>query len=173
MNAKDLTRRDFSKLSVAALGGALAGTVMVGCGDNKDGDADGKKADDKKGADSGGGDTHNVAYLLEEPHVCRGLNTCKDKGKGGGNDCAGAGACHTARAHACNGENTCKGQGGCGDYPGQNECNTKGKCQVPLHGHEKLDMENTWGKARKAFAKAYADANDGKKLLDAPAADGG
>ena len=115
-------RRDFTKLAAAALGGLVAGTAM----------AEDKKEDDK------------VNPLLKEPHVCRGLNTCKGKGKGGENACAGQGVCATAKAHTCKGDNECKGQGGCGEHPGENECKGKGDCAVPLNA-------KAWPKARKRF----------------------
>jgi len=100
-----------------------------------------------------------VNFLMVEPHVCRGLNTCKGKGAGGENACAGQGACASAAAHSCNGENECKGQGGCGANPGQNECKGQGECGVPL-------MEKSWATARAAFEKSMADA--GKEAGAAP-----
>lgn len=166
----DLNRRQFNQLATAAFGGIVAGSI-AGCGDKKkDGD---KKGDDKKGGDKKGGDgsgtkgngetdTHNAALLLEEPHVCRGLNTCKGKGKcmGEKNACAGQGNCATAKAHSCHKENDCKGQGGCGDYPGQNTCKGKGECGVPL-------SDKAWTTARKAFEEQMKKA--GKMFGDAPA----
>ena len=138
MSRKDLSRRDFNKLSVAALGGALSGALFSSC--KSEGDKDGS---------GGPGDVH----------VCRGLNTCKGKGAGGGNECAGTGACATAKAHGCNGHNECKGQGGCGANPGANECSGKGACAVPLD-------ETAWKKARAAF-EANMNA-EGKDIGDAP-----
>ena len=54
MAKNKLTRRDFSKLTLTALGGIAAGTV-VGCGGpakdgGKDGDKDGKGADANDGS---------------------------------------------------------------------------------------------------------------------------
>ncbi len=135
-----LSRRDFSKLTMAAFGGVLIGSAMSG-----------RAADKKK---------HNPELLTEEPHVCRGLNTCKSKGKGGENACAGQGKCATAEAHSCKGENACKGQGGCGQYPGQNTCKGEGECAVPL-------KDTVWKRARKAFEEQMAKA--GKKVGEAPA----
>lgn len=137
--AARLSRRDFNKLTVAAFGGVLLGTTLTG------------RAADK--------DDHDPKLLLEEPHVCRGLNTCKEKGKGKNNACAGQGNCATADKHSCKGENACKGQGGCGEYPGQNSCKGKGGCEVPL-------AEKKWAKARKAFEEQMTKA--GKKFGDAP-----
>src|SRR5271165_777255 len=133
-----LSRRDFGKLTMAAFGGVLLGTAVAG------------RAEDS--------DKHDPALLLQDKHVCRGLNTCKGKGKSTDNSCAGTGKCATAEAHSCKGDNTCKGQGGCGEYPGQNSCKGKGSCSVPLE-------EKTWKKARKAFeaqmkkaSKAFGEA---------------
>jgi hypothetical protein len=120
-----LSRRDFGKLSMAVFGGVLLGTTLSG-----------------QGAESS--DKHDPAHLLQDKHVCRGLNTCKGKGKGGDNSCAGTGNCAMAEAHSCKGDNACKGQGGCGEYAGQNSCKGQGSCEVPL-------SEKTWKSARKAF----------------------
>src|SRR5262245_13786332 len=98
MDASKLGRRDFHRLSLAALGGALAGATLGSC-KSKEKDA---MAEVKSGAHP----------LLSEPHVCRGLNTCEGKGAGGGNQCAGTGKCATAKSHSCHGMNDCKGQGG-------------------------------------------------------------
>src|SRR5947209_13066112 len=130
MERSDMNRRDFHKLAVAALGGVVAGAGLARADDKKD---DKVKAKDP-----------NKPLLLQEPHVCRGLNTCKGKGKGGKNDCAGEGACSTAKAHTCGGDNDCRGLGGCGDKPAENDCKGKGDCHVPL-------MDKAWDKARKRF----------------------
>jgi hypothetical protein len=135
-----LSRRDFGKLTMAAFGGVLMGATLAGRaaeGDNK----------------------HDPALLLQDKHVCRGLNTCKGKGKGGDNSCAGTGNCATAEAHSCKGDNACKGQGGCEEYAGQNSCKGQGSCDVPL-------KEKTWKKARKAFEAQMKKA--GKTFGDAP-----
>lgn len=149
MENSNLQRRDFHKLTMAALGGMMAGTSASAIGAQK------KKEEEKP--------TINVdpALLLQEPHVCRGINSCKGKGKGKGekNACAGQGACATVSAHSCNGQNDCKGQGGCGGYPGQNTCKTKGHCAVPL-------KDETWKVARKQFEHLMKDMN--KKVGDPP-----
>jgi hypothetical protein len=169
----DLTRRDFTRLSMAALGGMVAGT-LAGCqaakttgggkgkGEEK-GEEKGKEKGEEKDKDGQAKTEPDTAYLVQEPHVCRGLNTCKGKGKGGKNACAGQGACATAKAdHSCAGMNECKGQGGCGTTPGQNACKGQGKCSVPLKN------EAVWKKARAAFEKAYK-AKEGKEPGKAPA----
>src|SRR5713226_4985834 len=135
-----LSRRDFGKLTMAAFGGMVLGTTLAG-----------------RAAE--GDDKHDPSLLLGEKHVCRGLNTCKGKAKGGDNSCAGTGNCATAEAHSCKGDNTCKGQGGCGEYPGQNSCKGQGSCDVPL-------KEKTWKKARKAFEAQMKKA--GKTVGEAP-----
>lgn len=130
---QDLNRRDFHKLAVAALGGVIAGTQtapFAGAADEKD------------------KDKHP---LLKDPHTCRGLNTCKEKGAGKKNACAGQGTCATAKAHECKGMGECKGQGGCGEKPGENECKGKGECAVPL-------SDKAWDKARKNFEAAAKKA---------------
>lgn len=99
--------------------------------------------------------------ILSDPHICRGINTCKNKGKKGTtNECAGEAHCATASAHDCNGQNECRGQGGCGEHPGENECKGKGACEVPL-------TDKTWPKARKTFEQVMTAA--GKKFGPAPA----
>ncbi len=146
MDRHESTRRDFHKLSMAALGGAVAGGAMF-----------------SSPAFAGSEE------LLKEPHVCRGLNTCKGKGAcktaqnecKGKNTCAGAGKCSSVAKHGCGGENACKGQGGCGEHPGENACKGKGDCSVPLDA-------KAWKKARANFEAAMKKA--GKMVHPAPAA---
>ena len=139
-NHTNLSRRDFGKLTAAAFSGVLFGSALMA------------SADDKK---------PDPSLLLQDQHVCRGLNTCKGKGKGTDNTCAGVGNCAIAEKHSCKGDNACKGQGGCGEYPGQNSCKSMGSCEVPLG-------EKTWKKARKAFEAQMKKA--GKTFGDAPKA---
>src|SRR5260370_31632125 len=115
-----MNRRAFHRLAAAALGGIVAGAGLTEAAD-KD-----KPEKDKPEKDKGPKDAKKPA-LLQEPHVCRGLNTCKTKGKGGKNDCAGQGECATAKAHTCGGENDCRGLGGCGEMPRENDRKGKGK----------------------------------------------
>jgi hypothetical protein len=175
MTQPDMNRRDFTRWTAAAFGGVVAGS-MAGCagesGTQTPAPATGESGaaatgeGDRNAAESGAAaeGSHDVAYLIEEPHVCRGLNTCEGKGAGGDNACAGQGTCHTANKHTCHYENECKGQGGCGANPGQNACKAKGECAVPLG-------KSTWETARAAFEKAMADA--GKQVGAAPAVSGG
>ena len=135
-----LSRRDFGKLTMAVFGGVLLGTGLA---------ASAAEADSK----------HDPALLMQDKHVCRGLNTCKGKAKGGENSCAGTGKCAVAEAHSCKGDNACKGQGGCGEYAGQNSCKGQGSCEVPLN-------DKTWKKARKAFEAQMKKA--GKTVGEAP-----
>ena len=139
MRPNDPNRRDFGKLAAAALGGLVAGASLTA--------QEEKQEEEKKNP------------LLEEPHVCRGLNTCKNKDKDKENACAGQGDCHTVEAHTCKGENDCRGQGGCGESPGENECKGMGECAVPL-------KDEVWKKARKRFEELMK--KEGKEVGPAP-----
>ncbi len=121
MVKQSIDRRDFHKLTTAALGGLAAGAVL-GCG--------------KKG-----GQVTSTAAAAEL-HLCRGLNDCKGQGRDGKNSCRGQGTCATAKEHSCGGQNDCKGLGGCGEDAGANACKGKGGCHVPL-------MESAWDTLRK------------------------
>jgi hypothetical protein len=138
-----MNRRDFHKLAAAAFGGMLAGANLAHGDDKKDI----KPKDEKKDP------------FLQEPHICRGLNTCKAKGKDGKNECTGQGACATTEKHTCSGDNACRGLGGCGEKPGQNACKGKGECGVPLD-------EKAWKKARTRYEEVMK--KEGKKFGDAP-----
>ena len=105
--------------------------------------------------------TEAEEILLAEPHVCRGLNTCKGLGRGGDNTCAGTGACASIADHACATQNECKGQGGCGSNPGMNACKGEGGCHIPL-------MEDAWKRARQTLEGALK--KQGKEIGAAPAA---
>jgi hypothetical protein len=106
---KSLSRRDFHKLTSAALGG-MAAVTWLGCSS-----------------------ATKEAKAADDLHACRGLNSCKGLGADGKNACAGQGTCATAH-HGCAQQNDCKHQGGCGDTPGENDCKTKGGCEVPISG---------------------------------------
>ena len=150
MNGPTLNRREVTRLALAALGGLVTG-ALAGCGGNP-------TTEGKAPADAGSGE--KLSRLLEDPHVCRGINTCKNKGKPGTtNECAGQAHCATVAAHDCNGMNDCKGQGGCGEHPGENECKGKGKCHVPL-------KDAAWAKARKRFEQLMKA--DKQKFGNAP-----
>ncbi len=136
----EMNRRDFARLASAALSGLLVGSAVAQ--EKKD-----PKKEPKKNP------------LLSDKHVCKGLNACKGKGKGGKNDCAGMGACATAKAHTCGEMNECRGQGGCGAKPGENECKGMGACHVPLE-------KKAWDKARKRFEELMK--KDDKKFGPAP-----
>ncbi|MGE5193095.1 MAG: hypothetical protein ACM3U2_11400 [Deltaproteobacteria bacterium] len=161
MDHPELNRRDFHRLTVAAFGGVVAGT-LAGCGEEKKpAGAGATPGGPGPGAapPKGGGD--EVAVAKGEPHACRGLNACKGQGADGKNECAGQGACATkAWHHSCSGQNDCKGQGGCGDNPTQNDCKGQGKCNVPL-------MDSVWDAARKHFEETMK--NDNKEFGAAPA----
>jgi hypothetical protein len=151
---KILNRRTLQRLAFVALGGLTAG-VLTGCPGSPTTKPPTTVEKDKtdKQADA-------TPRLLQDPHVCRGINTCKNKGKKGTtNECAGQGSCATVAAHDCNGMNVCKGQGGCGEHPGENECKGKGGCEAPLSA-------KTWPKARKRYEELMTQA--GKKFAEAP-----
>lgn len=152
MSSSELSRRDFQKLTAAALGGLLSGAV-VGCGDPP-------AVGPKKSAQANGAAT-DFKMLDLEVHLCRGLNQCKGQGAGGENDCAGMGDCATPSTHhECGGQNACKGQGGCGETAAKNECKGQGKCHVPL-------MSSAWKDARALFESEMTKAS--KKFAPAPA----
>jgi hypothetical protein len=173
MKRIELNRRDFTKLTVAAFGGIVAGTT-IGCGDG-DGSGDAAGTGDGTGdgpegsgttdeststeGDGGGDPVASTDLLLSEPHVCRGLNACAGMGKNKENDCAGTSACYTAGKSGCHGDNACKGQGGCDDTAGMNACDGKGNCGVPL-------KPDTWDKARANLKAALAKKD--KPLGKAP-----
>jgi len=161
MDHPELNRRDFHRLTMAAFGGAVAGS-FAGCGEEKKpagtGTTPGAPGAGTPAAKTGG---EEVAVAKGEPHACRGLNACKGQGADGKNDCAGQGDCATKTwYHSCSGQNDCKGQGGCGDEPTQNDCKGQGKCSVPL-------MDSVWGAARKHFEGTMKEGD--KKLGAAPA----
>jgi hypothetical protein len=148
---RDPSRRDFHRLTLAAVGGLMAGLAQPG----QLVQADEQK---KKGATK----TKKAAKEMKEIHVCRGLNSCKGQGAdwdfdGDGkldtNACAGQGACATAKHVSCNNENDCRGQGGCGNTAGANDCKGQGKCHVPL-------TPDPWKKARARFEARMKSENE-------------
>lgn len=170
MNRIELNRRDFARLTASAFGGIVAGSIAgcrkapesetSGAGVEKDDRGDTPSPEGEAPAASQAEETEEVSLLLQEPHVCRGLNTCAGKGKGGDNACAGQGACATATAHSCSGMNECKGQGGCGGKQGENACKGMGGCHVPLeHGWE--DVRARFEAAMKAAGKEFGPAPQG------------
>ncbi len=138
MKKDDVSRRDFGKLTLAAFGGVLAGSMLSG-----------KRlfADEKEAA--------------KEAHSCCGLNSCKSNGAGGDNECAGMGKCATTEAHGCAGGNACKNQGGSYD----NDCKGKGSCAVPIKGDAwkkaRSSFEASMNKAGKKFGAAPASCGGG------------
>ena len=140
----DLSRRDFHKLTIAAFGGVVGGTLLSGRA---------------MALQEGSGTEESL--LLKEPHVCCGLNTCNGHGAGGNNDCSGMGSCATADNHSCKGQGACAGQGGCGSNPGENACTGQGSCAVPLQAEH-----GAWKRARANFEAAMEKA--GKEFSPAP-----
>lgn len=144
MSNGGMDRRDFHKLAAAALGGMVAGTT-IGCR----GSASAPAPTTTAATDPPGPVTltDQEQLILDEPHTCRGLNSCKGNGRGKDNACAGQGTCATMADHPCGSNNKCKGQGGCGELPGMNACEGKGGCHIPL-------MDDAWTTARSAFEAA-------------------
>jgi hypothetical protein len=171
-------RREFAKLMVAALAGLTAGVLIrraatppAEIGNAKEKTDSAKSPQDDKAVESTASSTISMEakapsgtdpdlMLAGDLHVCRGLNTCKGKGKDHKNSCAGQGDCATVASHACNGLNDCKGHGGCDGTAGINRCNGKGACAVPL-------KDETWKLARARFER-LAKAKD-LKIGAAPA----
>lgn len=133
MTNQPFDRRDFHKLTTAALGGLAAG-ALLGCGSEP----------------AGGPGPAVTPTAAGDVHLCRGLNDCKGQGKGGENACRGQGACATAKESSCGGQNECKGLGGCGDTVGANECKGQGGCHVPL-------MDGAWTKLRTKKETEWAE----------------
>jgi hypothetical protein len=138
MKKDDISRRDFGKLSLAAFGGLVAGSVL------------GSKrlfAEEKS---------------EKEMHACCGLISCNANGASGDNKCAGMGNCATVEAHGCSGHNDCKNQGGSGD----NDCKGKGSCSVPIKGDAwkkaRAKFEERMKKDGKEFGDAPASCSGGK-----------
>jgi hypothetical protein len=148
MAQQSFDRRDFHKLTTAALGGLAAGAVL-GCG--------------KEGEKVKGGDGGVTQVATTEGHLCRGLNECKGQGNDSKNSCRGQGACATAKEHSCGGQNDCKGLGGCGETVGANDCKGKGGCHVPLMTDP--PGESAWDKLRKKKEAEWGE----KKLEVGPA----
>jgi hypothetical protein len=138
MASINIDRRDFHRLSAAALSGLAAG--LVGCKER-----------------GGGAKSGEATIAKADVHLCRGLNDCKSLGKDGKNECRGLGNCATVREHSCGGQNDCKGLGGCGDTVGANECKGQGGCHVPL-------MTDAWDKLRKRKETQWSE----KKLEFGP-----
>lgn len=141
MKPESLDRRRFNQLTSAALGGMVAGAAL-GCSSET------PAPDATAGAEPA------------EKHLCRGLNTCKGKGAGGDNECAGQGTCATVAHQSCGGKNACKGLGGCGESVGANECKGQGGCEIPL-------MDDAWQTMRTRFEEKMTA--DGKEFGAAPA----
>lgn len=139
MSDTNIGRRNFGRMAVVAAGGLVAGSQVASAADKAD-----------LGIDP--------ALLIAASNTCKGLNTCAGEGKGD-HTCAGMGSCASVAKHDCAGANECKGSGGCGGYPGQNTCKSKGECAVPLKA-------DAWKLARKQFEQLMKNA--GKKVGPVP-----
>jgi len=161
MKRSELNRRDFTRLTLAAFGGVVTGS-MVGCSSKTETDettqTSGTPAEIPQGNQEE--ETTVANPWTSDTHICRGLNACKGKGVNETGDKPGTGECATiAKHHTCHADNDCKYQGGCQESVGQNDCNGKGECGVPL-------SDDSWKKARAAFEKAMKTA--GTEFGDSP-----
>jgi hypothetical protein len=138
-----LDRRDFHRLSAAALGGLAAGG-LIGCSR-----PEGGPVMETAGKAEPASETQLVKA---DVHLCRGLNDCKSLGNGGKNECRGQGSCATVKEHSCGGQNDCKGLGGCGETVGKNDCKGQGGCHVPL-------MEGAWKTLRERKEGEWKEKN--------------
>lgn len=168
MTPSGMDRREFHQLTLAALGGVIAGSA-IGCGETKpqNGPANPPSSTSLPANPGGVAAKKEVsltpeaeALIMDDPHTCRGLNSCEGKGRSKDNACAGQGTCASIADATCGGHNDCKGQGGCGTSPGMNDCKGKGGCHIPL-------MDSAWTTARDAFEAAMT--KNGKKFGTAPA----
>ena len=162
MPSQGLDRREFHQLTLAVLGGVVAGTT-IGCGNRLETPKSTISQPSSLSDKPTGKMTLSARAeeeILNEPHTCRGLNSCKGLGRDKENACAGQGTCASIADAACSGQNDCHGQGGCGSNPGMNECKGQGGCSVPLMGM-------AWETARNAFELAMTKNN--KNYGSAPA----
>lgn len=148
-----LTRRDFHRLSMAALAGTVAGCAR----ENQDAGDPGRSAAASESQQPAASETAAavgtpklIGGEVAGVHACRGLNQCRNLGASKQNECAGQGFCATTGPHTCHYKNDCKYLGGCGNTPASNDCKGKGECAVPIVNEE------TWKKARAAFEKRMA-----------------
>ncbi len=161
MDASDFDRRQFHQLTLAAFGGILAGAT-VGCEKGPQPNSTGKSPANPSPTESAPKlvlTDKQVELLTDDVHTCRGLNTCKGKGRSKENECAGQGTCASIADAACGGSNECATLGGCGATAGLNDCKGQGGCHVPL-------MPDAWKQARSAFEMAMAKLE--KKVGPAP-----
>ena len=158
MNPTGMDRREFHQLSLAALTGVIAG-VTSGCVEKPTAPAKPAASVSSAGGTGVVLTAEAEALIMDEPHTCRGLNSCSGKGRSGDNSCAGQGTCASIPNASCSGQTECKGQGGCGTNPGMNDCKGLGGCHIPL-------MASAWETARTAFETAMK--KNGNKFGEAP-----
>jgi len=163
MSSQEVDRREFHKLTLAALGGAISGAATISISGCNPPAGSNSKSTPAAGDAKPAAVTLTAAaeaLILDEPHTCRGLNSCKGNGRSKDNECAGQGSCASIADASCGGSNDCKGQGGCGANPGMNDCKGQGGCHIPL-------MDSAWETARIAFETAMT--KNEKKYGKAPA----
>lgn len=113
----------------------------------------------------------DTPIIVNELHLCMGLNSCKATGYSGTNNCAGMGDCATIN-HPCHTLNECKGQGGCGlfgtteefCFPSQNNCRYQGSCGSPILSSRFVTQgpnkgHSVWQLARQRFEALRAGTN--------------
>lgn len=116
--------------------------------------------------------------INKDLHVCMGLNSCKNLGYSGKNNCAGMGDCATAVGHPCHTLNDCKGQGGCGIFgtteefchPGLNDCKYQGSCGVPILNSRFIAQGPNKGRSVWLLARARFEENRVVEGEDIPGA---
>lgn len=160
MKKDNVNRRDFNKLTVAAMGGLMAGS-FAGCGGDKTDKTEKTGKTDENAEGNGEGKKDDVLAAWTSKHVCRGLNACKGQGADKMNECAGKGTCATVEHHTCHYKNSCKNLGGCGETVASNECKGKGECGVPL-------SETTYETAYKKFKADMEKAGKADMLPKEP-----
>ena len=159
MSSSEIGRREFHQLTLAAFGGVIAG-VTVGCNQDAPTPTKNVAIPGKQPSLEVTLTAEAAALITDDVNTCRGLNSCKGKGRDKENECAGRGTCASIADASCGGHNDCKGQGGCGTNPGMNSCKGQGGCHIPL-------MDSAWQTARTAFETAMKQA--GKEFGTAPA----
>lgn len=153
MVRNEVSRRNFSRYALAALGGISVGSLAMGLTGCSNQSVPPAVTSTPVPGPSAPVEAKTVSTDM---HACAGLNSCKGHGMDGKNACAGQGGCASAAMkHECKGHNACKGQGGCGEMAGENKCKGEGGCAVPMKD------QTAWQKARDKFeAKMKAEGKD-------------
>ena len=143
MDGSQMNRRDFQRLTAAALGGVIGGSMHAPprrCG-RRHGEVAAGRTPRLSRAEHLQGEKRLRRDQRQERHVPAKAAAPRPRST-------------TAKARI-----PAKGQGGCGEHPGENTCKAKGSCEVPL-------KDKAWDKARANFEAAMKKA--GKKFGPAP-----